>query len=266
MTAAVRAYIDSLARDPVRDDLRVTAAGRVVGRFLRAEIDSAFQPIAELSAAEQGDRIVAYQALARVHSDTGAELSPWNLFTQASSDDDLVLLDRRCRVVHTLNFFAAMDNDAGLLLNVHDRLLSAVTGDHGRAFRRVLDGLSVPAARVTIVLPLLSAERLHLQSNVLASFRLNGFRVAVTTDQPMLLRALLARIPADVIRIDARHLGRSGWAEAIADARRQEAQVHITRVEDRAGRDSALALGVTHWQGWLLARPTAQFAVASVPG
>lgn len=264
MTAAVRAYIDSLARDPLRDDLRVTAGGRIVGRFLRAEIDSAFQPVAELAAAGTAARIVAFQALARVHSETGAELSPWNLFTRAASDDDLVLLDRRCRVVHTLNFFSTPELESDLLLNVHDRLLSAVTSDHGRAFRRVLDGLAIPVRRVVIILPPLTAERLDLHSNVLASFRLNGFRVAVTGDQPLELRALLARIPTDIVRIDARHLTRSGWAEAIDEARRQQAQVHVTRVEDDATQRHALALGATHWQGWLLARPAAHAMTTSV--
>lgn len=39
MTDAVRAYLDNLARDPLRDDLRVILASRVVGRFLRCEIE-----------------------------------------------------------------------------------------------------------------------------------------------------------------------------------------------------------------------------------
>lgn len=253
MTTAIRHYIDTLARDPLRDDLRVTPSGRVVGRFLRCEIDSAFQPIAQLG--DAAPRFTAFHALARVHADSGAELSPWNLFSRAATDDELVLLDRRCRVVHTLNFFSTAAPDAELLLNVHPRLLSAVATDHGHAFRRVLDSLEIPAARVVIVLPALPADHLDLISHVLASYRLHGFRVAVTLTAPALLDALFARLRADLVRVDAHLLARSGWQAAIAAARNAGSEVLATRVEDEAQRRLAQVAGATHWQGWLLARP-----------
>jgi EAL domain-containing protein (putative c-di-GMP-specific phosphodiesterase class I) len=265
MTAAVRAYLENLARDPLRDDLRVVGDGHVVGRFLSCEIDSAFQPIARLTTGDTTPVFTGVQALARVHAETGAELSPWNLFALAASDDDLVLLDRRCRVVHTLNYFAGDTGSGELLLNVHERLLSAVAVDHGRAFRRVLDGLSIEARRVVIALPLLTEALLDRQCNVLASYRINGFRVAVTADQPDLLRALLARIPADVVRVESRHLTRDGWTDAIATARAGRAEIHATRVGDEENRRRALALGATHWQGWHLAvaaQKTAPIALA----
>ena len=119
MTAAVRAYIRNLARDPLRDDLRITAEGRVVGRFLRSEIDSAFQPIARLGPSTDEPTVVAVQALVRARGETGVDLLPSGLFSLAPNDDDLVALDRRCRVVHTLNFFAADTGETDLLLSVH---------------------------------------------------------------------------------------------------------------------------------------------------
>jgi len=264
MTSAVRAYIDNLSRDPLREDLRVVGDGHVVGRFLSCEIDSAFQPIARLDTVEAQPAFTAVQALARVHAEAGAELSPWNLFTLATNDDDLVRLDRRCRVVHTLNYFARAAGEGELLLNVHERLLSAVAVDHGRAFRRVLDGLAIEARRVVIVLPLLTEDALDRQCNVLASYRINGFRVAVTADQPGVLRSLLARIRADVVRIEARHLARDGWNDVLAAAKAAQAEIHATRVGDEAGRQRALALSATHWQGWHLAAPAPR-TVAVVP-
>lgn len=253
MTDAVRSYLDNLARDPLRDDLRVTQGGRVVGRFLRCEIDSAFQPVARLV----GDTVTGAQALARVHGEGGAPLSPWNLFAQAASGDDLVLLDRRCRIVHTLNFFRERTDAVGvldLLLNVHPRLLSTVSTDHGRAFRRVLDSLQVDSHQVVIVLPPVTTETLDLQCQVAASYRLNGFRVAVASEHPTLLQALLARQPADVVRIEAHRLT-AAWRPALTLTRSIGAEVHATRVEDAAQRALALQLGVTHWQGWHLACP-----------
>jgi EAL domain-containing protein (putative c-di-GMP-specific phosphodiesterase class I) len=264
MTAAVRAYIGNLARDPLRDDLRVTAGGRVVGRFQRVEIDSAFQPIARLGPSKDEPAVVAFQALARARGETGVDLLPSGLFSLAANGDDLVMLDRRCRVVQTLNFFAADAGDTDLLLSVHERLLSAVAVDHGRAYRRVIDGLSIPARRVVIALPLLTAAQLDRQCLVLSSYRLNGLRVAVTVDQPDLLRLLLTRIPADIVRVDVRHLARPGWIEAFADARAIHAEVHATRVEDEAGRQRALVLGATHWQGWHLAQPVTWLAERAV--
>jgi EAL domain-containing protein (putative c-di-GMP-specific phosphodiesterase class I) len=258
MTDAVRAYLDNLVRDPLRDDLRVTDGGRVVGRFLRCEIDSVFQPVARLA----GDAITGAHALARVHAEAGAALSPWNLFAQTASGDDLVLLDRRCRIVHTLNFFrsptdalAALD----LLLNVHPRLLTVVSTDHGRAFRRVLDSLQVDSRQVVISLPPVSRGTLDLQCQVAGSYRLNGFRVAVSGEQPAMLQSLLARQPADVIRIDAHRLAGATWRPALALAQAVGADVHATRVEDDAQRALALQLGATHWQGWHLAQPAADF-------
>jgi len=49
MTQALRAYMENLARDRLRDDLRVTETARVVGSFMRCEIGSAFQPVARLA-------------------------------------------------------------------------------------------------------------------------------------------------------------------------------------------------------------------------
>lgn len=269
MSSAVRAYLHSIARDPLREDLRATAEQRVVGRFRRCEIDSTFQAIFRL---EGGDPTaaepVAYQALARVHGEGGAELSPWNLFALAASDDDLVILDRRCRVVHTLNFFGPQHN-ADLLLNVHERLLTAVEVDHGRAFQRVLVSLAIAQPRVIIVLPLLTQATLDHQSQVIANYRLNGFRVAATVDRPATLQALLERIPVDVVRVDARYLQDGGWRRLFAPLAAAGTAIHATRIDDAHKLAAARASGATHAQGWALADCSARvpdFAEAAVGG
>ncbi len=257
MTDAVRAYIDTLSKDPLRDDLRVTPGGAVVGRFLGSEVASAFQPVMDLATGS----ITGAQALARVHADTGGELSPWNLFSLAASDEQLVLLDRRCRIVHTLNFFSqeAQTSGPALLLNVHPRLLPAVASDHGRAFRRVLDSLAIEPRRVVILLPTLTRAQLDLQCQVAASYRIHGFRVAVTADEPALLQALLARQPVDVLRVDAHRLpsGRVAWTDAFRTAAAWQAERHIVKIETETQRSDALSVGASHGQGWLFATATA---------
>lgn len=253
MTQALRAYMENLARDRLRDDLRVTETGRVVGSFMRCEIGSAFQPVARLADA----MVTGVQALARVHAEDGALQYPWNLFSQAASGDDLVLLDRRCRIVHALNFFRVSAEAVpalDLLLSVHPRLMTVVSADHGRAFRRVLDSLQIASRQVAIVLPPVAPDTLDIQCQVAASYRLNGFRVAVSGEQPAPLQALLARQPADMVRLDAHRLG-AAWHPVLALAQDSGAEVHATRVEDAAQRVRALQLGATHWQGWHLAHP-----------
>lgn len=253
MTRAVRAYIENLARDRLRDDLRLTDTGRVVGGFRRCEIGSVFQPVARLADAA----VTGVQALARVHAEDGAALYPWDLFSQAASGDDLVLLDRRCRVVHALNFLRASAQEVpalDLLLSVHPRLMTVVSADHGRAFRRVLDSLQVASRQVVIVLPPVTPTTLDLQCQVAASYRLNGFRVAVSGEQPAALQALLTRQPADVVRLDAHRL-QAAWHPVLALAQDAGAEVHATRVEDAAQHVQASKLGATHWQGWHLAHP-----------
>lgn len=255
MTAAVRTYLASIARDPLREDLRVTDSGRVVGRFRRCEIDSAFQAVLPIGG-EVGSEPTAFQALARVHGESGGELSPWNLFAQAASDDDLVVLDRRCRVVHTLNYFSAA-RAAVLLLNVHERLLTAVELDHGRTFQRVLASLGITQRNVAIVLPPLTEASLDRQAEVVASYRLNGFRVAATADSAALLQVLSTRIPVDIVRVDARHLNQRGWRDVLPALAAGGAEIHATRIDDEAKLTDARAAGATHGQGWLLATPAA---------
>jgi EAL domain-containing protein (putative c-di-GMP-specific phosphodiesterase class I) len=250
MTFAVRAYIDRLRYDPPRTDLRVTDCGRVLGLFAGSEIDSVFQPVYRLAATEPARAAVpsGVHAMARLHGSEGAGPSSGTLFALAARGEDLVLLDRLCRMVHTLNFFAAEPPALDLLLNVHPRLLATVAVAHGQAFRRVLDSLAVQPQTVTIVLPPLQADDLALHAQALASYRLNGFRTAVTLDDPALLRLLLARQAVDTVRVQARLLAAAGWAGALAEARAAGAQVLVTRIEDNAQLALARRHG-THGQG-----------------
>jgi hypothetical protein len=50
-------------------------------------------------------------------------------------------------MLHAINFFRQAGQARRLYLNVHDRLLSAVSSNHGHAFRRILDALELPLER-----------------------------------------------------------------------------------------------------------------------
>lgn len=118
--------------------------GQAQGRFFNCTITSAFQPLRQLG----GGQVRAYAGLARSVAASDAGLSLWRLLDHAASDDESIALDRLCRMLHSINFFRQDGaGDADLYLNVHDRLLSAVSSNHGYAFRRILDALGLPRAR-----------------------------------------------------------------------------------------------------------------------
>ena len=246
----VQDYLNALTNSP-RDDLRVTASGAVVGRFMQCDVKSIFQPI--VAAADWST--TAVQALVRASSEGGAPLSPADLFRMAADDDALVTLDRRCRIVHTLNFFRADPPQIDLLLGVNERLLTAVSAEHGRAFRGVLESLRIPTRRVVIQMPPLEAEQTDLHAQVIGSYRVNGFRVAAVPDDPAALRRLLAAITVDVVRVDAQAIAQPGWSAALDAARDRGAQIHATRVETFAMQARAREAGATHLQGWLVGSP-----------
>ena len=235
--------------------LQLDPAGRVVSRFFNCEIASAFQGI---HGAQNG--VVAWQAFARVRgADDSHDLSPWRLFARAASDEDLVAMDRRCRLVHALNFFrlAEAATLGDLHLCVHDRLLSAVSSDHGRAYRRVLDSLGVDHRRIVIELPALPVGNEYVLAQVAASYRLNGFRIALNPVIDAQLGSLLNRIRVDAVKVNAQDLpnwhgaGIEAARSAVADGTRLIAK----RVETEQQRQFAIEAGATHLQGYLMGHP-----------
>ncbi|QTQ38341.1 EAL domain-containing protein [Aromatoleum petrolei] len=146
-------------------------------------------------------------------------------------------MDRLARTVHALNFIASVGDDGLLFLNVHGRLLAAVAGDHGAAFRRVIDALGFPPARIVIEAPIVASRQADLLNFVLRNYRENAFRVAVNVESAAQWRALSEIVPADFIKIGAAALqvdGDAGEALDALRARAGSARVIVTRVEDRA--------------------------------
>jgi hypothetical protein len=84
--------------------------GTAVGRFLRADLSSVFQPLIESGSG----RCVGHEAFVRAHGGGERDIAPWNLFSLVANDDMLVSLDRLCRIVHVLNFLRVPDVPARL--------------------------------------------------------------------------------------------------------------------------------------------------------
>lgn len=178
------------------------AEGRAQGRFFNCTMSSAFQPIRQLD----NGRVLGYEGLARSVSAQDQGLSLWKLLDHAASDDESVELDRLCRMLHAINFFRqAVDDEQDLYLNVHDRLLSAVSSNHGHAFRRILDALELPIARVVLQLPAAAPQQGWLLNYVSDNYRRNGFRFAVNLANASEALQLLDRLRPDVLKLDARN-------------------------------------------------------------
>ena len=197
-------YLERLSRTTgAASSITLDGQGRAQGRFFNCSMSSAFQPIRLVTAGT----VAGYEGLARSVSPSDQGLSLWKLLDHAASDDESVELDRLCRMLHAINFFRqAGEAGPDLFLNVHDRLLSAVSSNHGHAFRRILDALELPLARVVLQLPPTSPQQGWLLNYVADNYRRNGFRFAAHAASAAEARQLLERARPDVLRVDTRAL------------------------------------------------------------
>jgi EAL domain-containing protein (putative c-di-GMP-specific phosphodiesterase class I) len=262
---ALHNYLARLA-DPARAATSVwtDSHGHAHGRYFNCTITSAFQPIRELGSG----RVVAYEGLARSMSASDKGLSLWRLLDHAASDDESIELDRLCRMVHSINFFRQPEAEsADLYLSVHDRLLSAVSSNHGYAFQRILDALSLPIAKIVLQLPPVSSRQTWLLRYVADNYSRNGFRLALNTASPEQALDLLRQVHPSAIKVDARP-GVDGQALAslLSEAKSKGVDLIFKRLDSRAVADllqeASIAAGVpVHVQGHLVDMPQAGLAV-----
>ncbi len=176
-----------------------TDDGRVAGRFLKACVASVFQPIVDL----RRQRVVGHQGLLRVEASGDSPLAPWSLFALAATDATLRHLDRLCRTLHTLNYFAHVDASQCLFLNIEQRLLASVPNDHGQVFEGILAKLGLCPGRVVIVFPRSAVTQPELLARAARNYRARDYRVMVPVsnwDERML--GLFAEAQVDLVRVD----------------------------------------------------------------
>ena len=177
--------------------------GRAQGRYFNCRLTSVFQPIQELDST----RVTGFEAFVRSHSEQDTGLSIWKLLDHAANDEESVELDRLCRMLHAINFYRQPEAaQADLYLSVHDRLLTAVSGNHGMAFRRILSGLGLPIDKIILQLPAVTPNQGWLLTYVTDNYRLNGFRFAVNASHAGEALQLLERVKPAAIKLDAREI------------------------------------------------------------
>lgn len=205
------------------------AGGRAQGRYFNSTLTSAFQPIRELGTG----RIAGYEGFARSYSESDQGLCVWKLLDHAANDDESVELDRLCRMLHSINFFRQPEADGSdLYLSVHARLLAAVDGNHGAAFRRILELLGLPQERVVLQLPLVPRHQGWLVNYVADNYRRNGFRIAVNVHDAAQGLALLQCTRPETLKLDARAIVQDREAgKLLSECARRGIDVIFKRVE-----------------------------------
>lgn len=245
---------------PANTRVWLDAEGRGQGRYFNSTLTSAFQPIRRLDTGA----IVGYEGFARSYSASGEGLSIWKLLDQAADDDESVELDRLCRMLHAINFFRQPAGaHADLFLSVHARLLIAVDGNHGVAFRRILQALDLPQKKIVLQLPAVTEQQYWLLNYVADNYRRNGFRIAINAADAKEAAVLLERIRPDVVKVDAREtIDDSAAARLLTMCGNQNVQVIFKRVENSKTIDSLRRLDsngeqIIHAQGYFWDMPNA---------
>lgn len=103
------------------DPLLSQQDNRWTGRFHGLILKTALQPIFSIS----HKRIIGYEALIRAFDPDNASVPPFQLFGLPDSDQENVLLDRLCRLLHIRNYAAFQDDVNWLFLNVSPRVVAS---------------------------------------------------------------------------------------------------------------------------------------------
>lgn len=238
---------------------------QVAGQFYACHLSSVFQPIEQIGDGCSGipAQLLGHAASVRCHN--GEKLSPWNLFSQAADDGELVSLDRLARTVHAINYFVRADANWRLFLSVDTRLVDSVPGEHGKTFERVLRSFGVATPRVVIMLPEELNARPALLAAALVNYRLRGYRVAVRlrvqSDGDALLQ-VFANIRPDIVML--RGANRFEFARYVHIVQAFGAIALASHLETAADLVSAEQAGADWQHGYAVGMP-GPIAVQAAP-
>lgn len=195
--------------------LRRADNGWISGFFYHCEITSVFQPIFSILQ----NRTIGHAAFIRSKANDDVALWPWQVFSLASKDEQLIELDRLCRAIHALNYyFSNTSKHDDLFVDVHPRLLEGVKDDHGRAFENFLDLIGVKTSRVVIGIPAIVNRNWKLLQHVITNYRSRGYQIAANysgTQSDWMVE--LGSLYPDIVRIEASDLLRHDAITALTD-------------------------------------------------
>lgn len=235
------------------------STGEFNSTYLGVQLNTAFQPIYDSAA---GD-LLGHEAI--LLPSLGGELAttPEFAFTYAEQAGKLVEFDRVSRTLHVLNFRKLYAENGLLFLNVHPKLLIAVS-EHGKVFERILHANSIPTDRIVIEIQEGRVAQDKQLTEAINNYRERGYQIAIdhfASEQSHLDR--LWKFSPDFVKLDA-HLIQaaenntrvrkllSGLIKIIQDL---DAKPVITGIETQIQLDIALETGSSLFQGYFLAKP-----------
>lgn len=233
-----------------------------IGCYDGLRLYSVFQPI--LYATDM--KPFAYEALLRVRSLTGELIGPQDLFKRTEVSEEILYLDRLCRVIHSINFFTQNpDRKLTLFLNVDGRhLLNVANGGHGRTFQALLEFCGIRPQQVVLeIVESLVADSTHL-IEALESYQKLGYRIAIDdfgSRESNFDR--LWNLSPDIVKLD-----RSLVSQSVVNSRARRvlpklvdiihelgATVVCEGIEDDEQHAMAVDAGTDLLQGYYYARP-----------
>lgn len=155
-----------------------TADGQVMGEFMKVRLSSHFQAVHDAAGQSLG-------VLARLHAMApGGELLADEALTRLTRVSETpVVLDRFIRSLHLLNYLQAGYGEQGLILPVSALLLQAVSQEHGRVFRQIVDSLVLPAPRIGFLLPAAYAAQPARLAVLRENYARHGFATFLPAEQ-----------------------------------------------------------------------------------
>ena len=148
-------------------------AGEVRGHYRGLELRSVFQPLFPVAPGQ----CVAHEALLRVREPGGRLLSPAEAFSLPGTDEEVLFLDRLCRVVHAGNF-VRQAQPGDLFLNIEGRHLMAAS-NHGQTFESLLKTCGLTPDRIVLEILEARIDDLGRLQEAVAGYRSRGYRVAI---------------------------------------------------------------------------------------
>jgi EAL domain-containing protein (putative c-di-GMP-specific phosphodiesterase class I) len=192
-----------------------------------------------------------------------------------ASDDESIELDRLGRTLHVINFFRQHGHEGKhVVIDVHDRLLTAVGSNHGAAFRRIVSSLEIPQHKIILQLPAAKSSQSWALSQVIDNYKLNGFQVATKANSIAEAIFQINLLHPTLVRLDITKIGTGDkLSELIKIAKDRSTKILFSRVEHANELD--LLRGSTAQsgsdrndllvQGPLISLPQPELAVISTP-
>lgn len=228
--------------------------GWISGYFYHCELTSVFQPIFSIDQS----KTMGHAAYIRSKSNNDVALWPWQVFSLASKDEQLIDLDRLCRAIHALNYyFNHISKSDNLFVEVHPRLLESVKDDHGRAFENFLDLIGVKTSRVVIEIPAIVNRNWKLLQHVITNYRSRGYQIAADysgTRSDWMVE--LGSLYPNIVRIEAGDLIRHEAITPLVETIHSFGAKLLARdIETPMQLAAAVQTGADYLQGNLLGEP-----------